>query len=91
MRPNGKQNNECNIFRKSSFLNSYNFLKVTLKKIERSNFRLLILLYFSVVCFLICIMTFCTGQLDELYPKMAILLPDRARVTKYSNILLLNI
>ena len=30
--PNGKQNSECNIFRKSSFLNSYNFFKVTLKQ-----------------------------------------------------------
>ena len=37
------------------------------KKNERTKSRLIILLYFSAVDFLVCFMTFFTGHLDELY------------------------
>ena len=80
LRPNGNQNN-VTFSEKAHFKTLISFFKFTLRKFERTNFRLIIILYSSDVCFLKCIKTFCTGQLDELYPKNGLLLPDQATIT----------
>ena len=59
-----------------------------LKKERDEKIRLINILYFPFVCFLICIKILGAGQFYEQCPKHGMFVPDQAAVTKHSNIML---